>query len=198
MLASEQDRPDIARRRARWKRHQGKLDPHRLVFIDETWVKTNMAPLRGWAPRGERLPAKAPHGHWKTLTFLAALRCDRIDAPCVFDGPINGASFVAYVETLLVATLRPGDVVILDNLGSQKSRAVRRAIRAAGAKLLFLPPYSPDLNPIEQVFAKLKHLLRAAAERKLEDTWRRIAITLEAFPARECANYLANAGYASK
>ncbi|MDQ0475474.1 transposase [Labrys wisconsinensis] len=156
-----------------------------------------MAPLRGWNLRGAGLPAKVPHGRWKTFTFLAALRCDRIDAPCVFGGPISGASFAAYVETLLVPTLRPGDVVILDNLGSHKGRRVRRAIRAAGTKLLFLPPYSPDLNPIEQVFAKLTHLLRAAAERKLEDIWRRIGIILEALPPNECANYLVNAGYAS-
>jgi transposase len=124
-----------------------------------------MTRRHGRCARGQRLVAKVPHGHWRTLTFLAALRCDRIDAPCVFDGPINGTSFRAYVEQLLVPTLRPGDIVVMDNLGSHKSSAVRTAIRAAGAKLFFLPPYSPDLNPIEQVFAKLKTLLRKAAER---------------------------------
>ena len=197
MLPSEQRRPDIARRRTRWKKYQGRLDPRRLVFIDETWAKTNMAPLRGWAMRGERLRAHVPHGHWKTLTFLAALRCDRIDAPCVFDGPINGESFAAYVRQALVPTLAPGDVVILDNLGSHKGKAVRDAIRAAGARLLFLPPYSPDLNPIEQVFAKLKHLLRQAAERTIEATWQRAGSLLDRFKPDECQRYLVNAGYAA-
>lgn len=131
------------------------------------------------------------------MTFLAALRCDRIDAPCVFDGPINGLGFTIYVEQFLIPTLRPGDVVILDNLGSHKGKAVRRAIRAAGARLLFLPPYSPDLNPIEQVFAKLKHLMRKAAERTIEATGKRIGKLLDCFKPDECQRYLANAGYAS-
>jgi transposase len=177
--------------------YQGRVDPRRLVFIDETWAKTNMAPLRGWGPRGRKLIAKAPHGHWRTLTFLAALRHDRIEAPCVIDGPINGEAFRAYVEQLLVPTLRPGDLVVMDNLGSHKSKAVRKAIRAAGAKLFFLPPYSPDLNPIEQVFAKLKHLLRKARERTVEATWKRIGALIQCFSPQECANYLANSGYAS-
>ena len=162
----------MARRRAQWKKYQGRLDPARLVFIDETWAKTNMTRTHGRAPRGERLVAKAPHGRWRTLTFLAALRNDRIEAPCVIDGPINGESFLAYVEQVLVPALKLGDIVVIDNLGSHKGKAVRRAIRAAGAKLFFLPPYSPDLNPIEQVFAKLKTLLRKAAERTVEATWR--------------------------
>jgi transposase len=195
--ASEQDRPDVARRRAQWKRYQGKLDPGRLVFIDETWAKTNMTRSHGRARRGERLVAKVPHGRWRTLTFLAALRRDRIEAPCVIDGPINGQSFLAYVEQMLVPTLKPGDIVIIDNLGSHKGKAVRQAIRATGAKLFFLPPYSPDLNPIEQVFAKLKTLLRKAAERTVEATWKRIGALLECFTPQECANYIANAGYAS-
>jgi transposase len=197
VLASEQDRPDVARRRAQWKAYQGRVDPARLVFIDETWAKTNMAPLRGWAPRGERLKAKAPFGHWNTMTFLAALRCDRIDAPWVLDGPINGKAFRTYVEQILAPTLHPGDVVIMDNLSSHKAPAIRAAIRAAGAKLFFLPPYSPDLNPIEQVFAKLKHFLRKAAERTIEATWKRIGALLDLFSPAECANYLVNAGYAS-
>jgi transposase len=187
----------VARRRAQWKKYQGRLDPSRLVFIDETWAKTNMTRTHGRSPRGERLVAKAPHGRWRTLTFLAALRHDRLDAPCVIDGPIDGQSFLAYVEQLLVPTLRPGDVVIIDNLGSHKGKAVRHAIRAAGAKLFFLPPYSPDLNPIEQLFAKLKTLLRKAAERTLEATWRRIGNLLACFSPQECANYFVNAGYAS-
>ena len=156
-----------------------------------------MTRTHGRALRGERLVAKVPHGHWQTLTFLAALRHDRITAPCVFDGPINGASFRAYVEQILVPTLSPGDIVIMDNLGSHKGHAVRAAIRVAGARLFFLPPYSPDLNPIEQVFAKLKTLLRSAAERTVEATWRRIGALLECFAPSECANYLRNAGYAS-
>jgi len=156
-----------------------------------------MTPIRGWAPRGQKLIAHAPFGKWKTLTFLAALRHDRIDAPCVLDGPINGQSFTAYVEQFLVPTLSPGDVVIMDNLGSHKGAAVRKAIRAAGAKLIFLPPYSPDLNPIEQVFAKLKLLLRKAAERTVTATWQRIGDLLDDFPPQKCAAYLRNSGYAS-
>ena len=131
------------------------------------------------------------------MTFIAALRHDRIDAPCVLDGPINGISFAAWVEQFLIPTLSPGDIVILDNLGSHKGEAVRKAIRAAGARLLFLPPYSPDLNPIEQVFAKLKTLLRKAAKRSVEATWRAIGSLLDAFTAEECANYITNAGYAA-
>jgi transposase len=187
----------VARARKRWKGLQSRLDPGRLVFIDETWVKTNMAPLRGWAPRGRRLPGRAPFGHWKTSTFLAALRRDEITAPCVFDGPINGETFRAYVEQVLVPTLKPGDIVVMDNLGSHKGKAVRAMIRKAGARLFFLPPYSPDLNPIEQVFSKLKHMLRKAQERTPERSWRRIAELIQCFSSAECANYLANAGYAS-
>jgi transposase len=197
VLASEQDRPDVARRRVRWKKYQASVDPARLVFIDETWAKTNMSALRGWCPQSDRLNAKVPHGHWQTMTFLAALRHDRIDAPCVLDGPINAASFLAYVEQFLAPTLKPGDIVVMDNLSSHKSRAIRAALRTVGAKLLFLPPYSPDLNPIEQVFAKLKTLLRKAAERTVEATWRRIGELLEQFRPDECANYFVNSGYAS-
>ena len=156
-----------------------------------------MTPIRGWSPRGKKLIAKTPFGHWKTLTFLAALRHDRIDAPCVLDGPINRQTFTAYIEQFLVPTLSPGDIVIMDNLGSHKGPAIRKAIRAAGARLIFLPPYSPDLNPIEQVFAKLKLLLRKAAKRSVEATWKCIGQLLDAFPPHECANYLRNSGYAS-
>ena len=197
MHASEQERPWIARRRAQWRKYQGRLDPKRLVFIDETWAKTNMTRTHGRCARGRRLNARVPHGRWRTLTFIAALRHDRIDAPCVIDGPINGISFLAWVEQFLLPTLAPGDIVIMDNLGSHKGLAVRRAIRAAGAKLLFLPPYSPDLNPIEQVFAKLKTLLRKAGERTTEAVWRRIGSLLDAFSPDECANYITNSGYAS-
>jgi len=196
LRAAEQERPDVARKRARWRHYQSLIDPARLVFVDETWSKTNMTRTHGRAPRGQRLVDKVPHGHWKTLTFLAALRCDAITAPFVLDGPINGEWFLAYVERVLVPTLRPGDVVVMDNLGSHKGKAVRRAIRRAGAHLIFLPPYSPDLNPIEQVFAKLKTLLRKAAERTVEATWRRIGKLLDHFSPEECANYLVNSGYA--
>ena len=168
------------------------------MFIDETWAKTNMAPLRGWAPKGQRLIGRAPHGHWRTMTFIAALRHDRIDAPFVLDGPVNGDAFRAWVEQVLVPTLAPGDIVVMDNLGSHKGQAVRNAIRSARAHLLYLPPYSPDLNPIEQVFAKLKHLLRKASERTVEATWKRIGELLDHFTATECSNYLANSGYGSK
>ena len=176
--------------------HQGKIDPTRLVFIDETWTKTNMAPLRGWAPRGERLKASVPHGHWKTMTFLAALRCDRLEAPWLLDGPIDGESFRLYVERVLVPTLRPGDVVVMDNLGSHKSAAVRRAIRAVGARLFLLPKYSPDLNPTEKLFAKLKHWLRKAAARTPDAVCAAISHILDTITASECSNYLIEAGYA--
>ncbi|WP_085983245.1 IS630 family transposase [Methylosinus sp. LW4] len=188
---------DIARRRRRWRSWQQRLDPQRLVFIDETWIKTNMAPLRGWGAKGVRLRGFAPHGHWRTLTFLGALRHDRLAAPCVVDGPINGESFRTYVEQRLVPALRPGDIVVMDNLGSHKSAAVRRTIRAAGARLWYLPPYSPDLNPIEQAFAKIEHWMRQAQKRTIDHTWRHNGSLVEAIEPDECANYLASAGYAS-
>jgi transposase len=195
--AAEQERADVARKRARWKRYQDRVDPERLVFIDETWAKTNMTRTHGRAPRGQRLVGRVPHGHWVTMTFLAALRSDGIVAPCVIDGPINGRIFLAWVIQFLVPTLRPGDIVVLDNLGSHKGQAVRRAIREAGAHLLFLPPYSPDLNPIEQVFAKLKTLLRKADERSIAAVWHRIGALLSQFSSAECANYIRHAGYGS-
>lgn len=176
---------------------QGRLDPRRLVFIDETWIKTNMAPLRGWGQKGKPLRGFAPHGHWRTLTFLGALRCDRLTAPGVFDGPINGECFRAWVEQLLVPSLKQGDIVVMDNLGSHKGAAVRRAIRAAGARLWFLPPYSPDLNPIEQTFAKIKHWMRNAQQRTIDETWRQIGRLVKDIQPGECRNYLQNAGYAS-
>ncbi|MGB0904136.1 MAG: IS630 family transposase, partial [Mangrovicoccus sp.] len=197
LVADERERADVKRRRERWQRHQDKIDPARLVFIDETWVKTNMAPLRGWGPRGERLPGAAPFGHWNTSTFIAALRHDRIDAPWVFDGPVNGDIFRTYVERVLVPTLKPGDILVMDNLGSHKSQAVRQAIRAVGAHLLFLPPYSPDLNPIEQAFSKLKHWMRHAGARTRNTLWQAVGTILDRFTPEECSNYFQNAGYAS-
>jgi transposase len=165
------------------------------VFIDETWTSTNMARLRGRAPKGERLRASIPHGHWKTSTFVAALRLDGIAAPFVLDGPINRLAFQAYVDQVLVPELRPGDMVIMDNLSSHKGPAVRRAIEAVGASVLYLPPYSPDFNPIENAFAKLKALLRKAAERTIGALWDRIGTLLDSFTPPECANYFRAAGY---
>jgi len=167
------------------------------VFIDETWIRTNMAPLRGWGPKGKRPRGFAPRGRWRTLTFLGAPRCDRFTAPCVFDGPINGQCFRAYVEQVLVPALKPGDIVVMDNLGSHKSRAVRDAINAAGARLWFLPKYSPDLNPIEQTFAKLKHWMRQAQKRSADDIWPHLGYLVATIKPDECANYFENAGYAS-
>ena len=195
LVAGERDRPDVARRRAQWTKYQDRVEPERLVFIDETWTKTNMAPLRGWAPRGKRLVAKVPHRRWKTTTFVAALRLNRIEAPWLLEGPIDGESFRTYVARVLVPTLRSGDIVIMDNLGSHKGKAVRDLIRSVGAKLFFLPKYSPDLNPIEQAFAKLKHLLRKAAARTVETVCAAIGEILGAFTPQECSNYFRNSGY---
>lgn len=187
----------MARRRAQWRKYQTRIDAARLVFLDETWTKTNMTPLRGWAPRGKRLLGKAPYGRWNTMTFVAALRHDRIDAPWLLDGPINRQRFLLYVQKVLAPTLRASDVVIADNLSSHKGTAVRQAIRDTGARLLLLPKYSPDLNPIEQVFAKLKHRLRDAQARTSETVSAAIGSILDTFTPQECANYLRNSGYAS-
>ena len=165
------------------------------MFIDETWASTNMARTRGRAPRGERLRAAIPHGHWKTTTFVAGLRKSGMAAPMVLDGPINGAAFQAYVDQVLVPDLRAGDVVIMDNLSSHKRPGIRAAIEAAGASLLYLPPYSPDFNPIENAFAKLKAMLRKAAERTVEGLWNAIGRIIDTFTTSECTNYFAAAGY---
>ena len=165
------------------------------MFVDETWVRTDMTRAQGWCPRGTPLLAKVPHGRWRTLTFVAGLRRGAVVAPCVFDGPINGELFTAWVEQSLAPTLRPHDVVVLDNLGSHKGRAARQAVRAAGAHLLFLPPYSPDLNPIEMLFAKLKTLFRKADRRTVEQAWREVGSLLNRFKPDECAAYLRHAGY---
>jgi transposase len=188
----------VARRRSWWRRWlQRLINRRRLVFIDETWVKTNMTRLAGWCPLGQRLLGKVPHGHWKTLTLVAALRHDGVVAPWIVDGPINGRSFLVYVREILVPALRPGDIVVLDNLGSHKGSEVRQAIQEAGARMVLLPPYSPDLNPIEQVFAKLKTLLRKQDARTVEATWRAIGDVLKRFPPDECERYLEHAGYQS-
>src|SRR5271170_4086513 len=194
LRASEQDRADVARRREQWKQHQDKVAAGRLIFIDETWAKTNMTRLHGRCPKGKRLIGKVPQGHRKTLTFVAGLRCDGIVAPCVFDGPIDAESFLAWVIQFLVPDLHKGDVVVMDNLSSHKGKAVRRAIRAAGAKLFFLPPYSPDLNPIEKAFSKLKTLLRKANARSFDQVQAAIARLLKAITPQECRNFFAHAG----
>ncbi len=165
------------------------------MFIDETWAATNMARRHGRARRGQRVVAAVPHGHWKTTTFLAALRHDGLSAPGVFDGAINGARFLAYVEQVLAPTLRPGDIVVMDNLKAHKVKGVRKAIEGCGARVLYLPPYSPDLNPIELAFAKLKARLRSAAARSIEALWHILGQLLDAFTPAECAHYLAHAGY---
>ena len=181
--------------REAWFAGQPDLDPARLVFLDETWTATNMARLRGRSPRGERLRSPIPHGHWKTTTLVAGLRLSGIAAPFVLDGPINRDAFQAYVDQVLVPELTPGDIVVMDNLGSHKGPAVRAAIEAAGARLLFLPPYSPDFNPIEMAFSKLKALLRKAAERTVEGLWSTIGRLVDTVTPHECANFFAAAGY---
>ena len=196
MRAAEQDRPDVAAAREVWREEQPDLDPSRLIFIDETWAKTNMAPIRGRCPRGKRLIGKVPFGRWTTTTFVAGLRHDGVTAPFVIAGAINGPSFLAYVAKCLAPTLRPGDIVVMDNLGSHKSPKVRAAIEKCGATLRFLPPYSPDLNPIEMMFAKLKALLRRAEERTVTALWDRIGTSLDHVSRQECANYFKAAGYA--
>ncbi len=187
----------MARRRLQWRARQASIDPRRLVFIDETWTKTNMAPLRGWSLSGTRLKDNVPHGRWRTQTFLAALRHDCVTAPFLLDGPINGAAFLIYVERVLLPTLKSGDIVVMDNLGSHKSKAVRDTIRSVGAHRIFLPAYSPDLNPIEQAFSKLKALLRKARARTFDDISDGIRDLLGSFSPAECTNYLVNSGYAS-
>jgi transposase len=193
--AAEQQRADVAQARADWHALQAELNPEQLVFIDETGASTKMARLYGRCPRGERLVSYVPFGHWKTTTFVGALRNDQITAPCVFDGPMNGERFLAWVEQFLVPTLRADDIVVMDNLSSHKVPGVQDAIEKAGASVRYLPPYSPDLNPIEQVFAKLKSLLRKAAARTLEDLISAIANALTKFDPAECANYLNHSGY---
>jgi len=195
LRAAEQERADIAEARNEWRAGQTGLNPENLVFIDETGAKTNLARLYGRAPRGQRLVAPVPHGHWMTTTFVAALRHNEITAPGVFNGPMDGASFLTYVEHFLAPALRQGDVVVMDNLASHKVAGVKEAIEQAGATLRYLPAYSPDFNPIEQAFAKLKAALRKAAARTFDALTKAIADALASFTSQECANYLANSGY---
>lgn len=194
--AAEQDRPDVAQARAEWSSSQAALDPKRLVFLDETGTTTAMARLRGWCEKGKRLLAKVPHGHWKTMTFVAGLRCDGVAAPFVIDCPMNRDVFLTYLRQCLVPTLSAGDIVIMDNLPAHKVAGVRETIEAVGAKLLYLPPYSPDLNPIEMMFSKLKALLRKAAKRTIPALWKKIGALLETITPQECTNFFKHAGYA--
>lgn len=182
-------------RRLAWFEAQPDLDPTKLVFIDETGATTKMARLRGRCARGRRLRAGVPHGHWKTTTLVAGLRLEGLTAPMALDGPMTGAAFLAYARQAPVPTLAPGDIVVMDNLPAHKIAGARQAIEAAGAGLLYLPPHSPDFNPIEQAFAKLGALLRKAAARTVDALWAAIASVLDAFPPEECANYFTNSGY---
>lgn len=193
--AAEQDRPDVAAARAELKAEQPLLDAPRLVFIDETAVTTKMVRQYGRAPRGERLVAKVPHGHWKTLTLVAALRIDGVTAPYVVDGAMDGPSFLAYVQQVLAPTLRKGDVVFMDNLRTHKVDGVREAVEAAGAHVRYLPAYSPDFNPIEMAFSKLKAALRREAARSVTALVKLIGKLVNSFAPDECANYFRHAGY---
>ena len=193
--AAEQDRADVRRRREAWFELQPDLDPDRLVFIDETGTNTKMARLRGRASVGERCRAPIPHGHWKTTTFVGALRLSGMTAPMTLNGAMNGPAFTAYVEQMLVPTLRPGDIVVMDNLPAHKPAAIRDAIERAGAELRFLPPYSPDFNPIEMAFSKIKALLKKAAARTLQDLWDAIAQAIDAVTPEEARNYFTATGY---
>ncbi|AMJ62702.1 transposase [Bosea sp. PAMC 26642] len=194
----EQDRPDVLKRRQDWFEAQPDLDPERLVFIDQTGLSTNMARLRGRALRGERCRAGIPHGHWKTTTFVGGLRLTGMTAPFVYDGAMNGVVFLAYVEQVLVPTLKPGDIVVMDNLPAHKLASVCEAVERAGATLSFLPPYSPDFNPMENAFSKLTSLLRARAERTIPALWDAIGSVIDLFTPAECANFFKAAGYDPK
>jgi transposase len=187
----------VAEARQTWKTEQPGLDPSKLVFVDETGTNTKMVRTRGRCRKGQRLIGKAPWGHWKTTTFVAGLRCDEISAPCVLDGAMNGQAFLTYVEDILAPSLKPGDIVVMDNLAAHKVDGVRALIEAVGAKLVYLPPYSPDLNPIEMAFAKLKALLRKAAARTRDALWSTVTEVLTAFTPHECANYFRHAEYAA-
>jgi transposase len=195
--AAEQNRLDVAEARRQWKAEQSYLDASKLVFIDETGTNTKMVRARGRCRRGQRLIGKVPWGHWKTTTFVAGLRCNAISAPCVLDSAMNGPAFLTYLEKVLAPSLKAGDIVVMDNLAAHKVEGVRTLIEAVGANLVYLPPYSPDLNPIEMAFAKLKALLRKRPARTRDALWDKISHVLHAFTAHECANYFRHAGYAS-
>ena len=192
--ASEQQRADVLRRRRAWIETQPDLEPETLVFVDETGASTKLARRCGRAMRGQ-CRAPVPHGHWKTTTFVGALRLSGMTAPMVLDGAMHGTAFLAYVEQVLVPSLKPGDIVVMDNLACHRSAAVRDAIQGAGAELRFLPPYSPDFNPIEMAFSKLKASLKRRAARTLDELWEAIGEATDNFSPAECQNYFAAAGY---
>jgi transposase len=195
--AAEQNRPDVQQARAEWPELLDSLDCRRLVFLDETWASTNMARTHGYAPLGERLLATVPFGHWKITTFVAGLTTTGFIAPMVLDGAMDGLAFAAYIEQVLARELRRGDLVIMDNLPAHKTALVRQALEAAGIRYVYLPPYSPDLNPIEKAFSKLKRLLRTAAERTVEGLWSAIGRLIDQFRSTECRNYFRSCGYAA-
>ena len=193
--AAEQDRPDVSERRARWRVEQLKLDPRKLVFIDETWAKTNMTRLRGRAPRGDRLVEKVPHGHWKTTTLIAALDHQGMRCATTIDGAVNGDVFTAFCEQVLAPSLEPGDLVVMDNLSAHKVKGVREAIETAKASVVYLPPYSPDLNPIELAFSKVKQLMRSARHRRIDALWHDTQRMLDAVTPSDAAGFFRHCGY---
>jgi transposase len=195
LYATEQHREDVAEKRVQWKEFQEDFDIEKLVFIDETWTKTSMSPLYGRAEIGKRVIDDVPHAHWKTTTFLAALRHNGLTAPMVIDGAINGELFLAYVNQILLPTLRAGDIVVLDNLSSHKVAEVAKVIGSVGARVLYLPPYSPDFNPMELVFSKLKTLVRKAKLRTMDELWNKLGELCEVVTPSECKNYFKHAGY---
>ena len=198
LRAAEQDRPDVAERRVAWRAWQIGLDPRRLVFIDETWTTTNMTRLRGWALRGQRLIDAVPHGHWKTTTLIAALDQGGMRCSMLLDGAVNALAFQAFVQDVLAPTLRPNDLVVLDNLSSHKPQRVADLIRAAGADLVYLPPYSPDLNPIEPAFSKIKQSLRSLAIQRVDEQWHAMQAVLDQISSSDANGFFRHCGYAAE
>lgn len=195
MRAAEQDRPDIQAAREQWAQDQQSWDPHRLVFLDETGLNTKMTPHYGWAGRSDRCPGKAPHGHWNTSTFIGALRCQSMQAPWLIDGPMNGEGFITYLEQVLAPTLKQDDIVICDNLSSHKVARAQEIVEQAGASLIYLPPYSPDLNPIENAFAKLKNIVRRAAARNFDQLIDALSEALDKLTSEDCQAFFKHAKY---
>ena len=198
MRAAEQDRPDVEQARRQWRQRAANWDPRHLVFLDETGLNTKMARLYGRAPRSARCQSGVPHGHWSTFTFIAALWHDQLSAPWLLDGPMDRTAFTTYIEQCLGPTLQPGDIVIADNLSSHKGPAITAAVERSGARLLYLPPYSPDLNPIELAFSKLKAHLRTAASRTFRALLKCLASTLETFLPDHCSNFFSHCNYPTK
>jgi transposase len=196
MRAAEQDRPDVAEKRTRWQTWQVGIDPSRLLFIDETWATTNMTRLRGRAAAGQRVIGVVPHGHWKTTTLIAAMGLAGVQCSMVIDGAINRPGFEAFIQQVLLPTLKPGQIVVMDNLSSHKGPRVAELIHQASAELLYLPPYSPDLSPIEPAFSKIKQLLRSAAHRTADALWGSMQSILDRVNASDANGYFRHCGYA--